>query len=198
MSEDHTTDDPAIRTEYARRGVEAYYRDGGATYRNPHEPQLRRVLDVVVPEWKLDLSRVLDLAAGSGEVTVALREMGAGQMEGIDPYTYEAYEARTGVAAGRESFEEVAAGALADRKYSLIVCSFAMHLVAESRLAGLAYQLSQIAPRLVILTPHKRPVLRADWGWELEDERVMHRIRARLYRSKWQRDVAAMDTDGHR
>ena len=90
---------------------ESFYRQSGAAYRNPHEPELRRVLDVVVAEWKLDLSHVLDLAAGSGEVTIALREMGAAKIEGIDPYTYEAYEARTGLKAGRGTFADIAAGA---------------------------------------------------------------------------------------
>jgi hypothetical protein len=185
MAEDHTTSDPAIRTEYERRGVEGFYREIGASYRNPHEPQLRRVLDIVVPEWKVELSQVLDLAAGSGEVTVALRELGAGKIDGIDPFTYEAYRSRTGNPAGRETFEEIAGGALSGRCYSLIVCSFAMHLVEESRLPGLASQLSQIAPQLLILTPHKRPVIRAEWGWVLQNERLLHRVRARLYRSNW-------------
>ena len=32
------------------------------------------------------------------------------RIDGIDPYTFEAYESRTGQAAGRESFEQIAAG----------------------------------------------------------------------------------------
>jgi len=178
----------AIRTKYEKRGVNGFYRASGSTYRNPHEPELRRVLDVVVREWKLDLSKVLDLAAGSGEVTMSLRELGAAHIDGIDPYTHEAYEERTGMRAGRESFEDIAAGAMTGRAYSLIVCSFAMHLVEQSRLAGVAFQLSEIGSKLLILTPHKRPVLRAQWGWELEEERVLHRVRARLHRSKWECD----------
>jgi hypothetical protein len=188
MAEDHTSPETSIRTEYEKHGVERFYRESGASYRNPHEPELRRVLDIVVREWKLDLSKVLDLAAGSGEVTVALREIGVGEIEGVDPFTFVAYESRTGVRAGRETFEDIAAGAFAGRDYSLIVCSFAMHLVEESRLAGLAKQLSQIGSKLLILTPHKRPVLRPDWGWELENERVKHRVRARIYRSMWRCD----------
>ena len=185
MAEDHTSPEGAIRTEYEKHGVEPFYRESGASYRNPHEPELRRVLDVVVRPWKLDLSKVLDLAAGSGEVTLALRQLGVREIEGVDPFTFEAYERRTGLRPGRETFEDIAAGAFAGRHYSLIVCSFAMHLVDESRLAGLVQQLSQIGAKLLILTPHKRPVLRSDWGWELKHEKVMHRIRARLYRSKW-------------
>src|SRR5205807_2701776 len=104
-------------------------RDRGERYRNPHEPQVRRSLQIAVREWKLDLRHVLDLAAGSGEVTLELRAMGAEDIDAIDPFTHEAYRRRTGRSAGRETFEQIAQGILAGRNYRLIVCSFAMHLV---------------------------------------------------------------------
>lgn len=172
-----------IRHEYEARGVRGFYRDRGAHYRNPHEPAIREGLQVIIRDWGLDLTHVLDLAAGSGEVTLALRDLGADRIEGIDPYTFEAYESRTGQAAGRESFEQIAAGALADRHYSLIVCSFAMHLIERSRLPGLCAALSRIGDSLLILTPHKRPELRPDWGWELTHECVIQRVRSRLYQT---------------
>jgi hypothetical protein len=46
----------------------------------------------------------------------------------------------------------------------------------------LTYQLSLIAPTLIIITPHKRPQLRDSWGWTLHDEFVLNRVRARLYK----------------
>jgi len=81
------------------------------------------------------------------------------------------------------SFEDVAAGALSGRKYSLVVCSFALHLCEPSRLPAVAYQLSLVAPALLILTPHKRPHLREEWGWNLDGEQVVERVRSRFYRS---------------
>lgn len=173
----------AIRQEYETLGVRGFYQAQGGTYRNPHEPQVVRSLEAAVREWNLDLKRVLDLAAGSGEATLALRALGAGAIEGIDPFTFDAYRQRTGQVAGRETFEQIAAGALVGRDYTLIVCSFAMHLVEPSRLPQLAMQLSLIGDRLLILTPHKRPQIRCKWGWELEEERIVQRVRARLYRS---------------
>jgi hypothetical protein len=173
----------AVRQEYDERGVLGFYRESGSEYRNPHEPQIQHSLKIAARDWNLDLSHVLDLAAGSGEVTLALRSLGAKAIEGIDPFTYAAYEERTGQVAGRETFEQVAAGALSDRSYSLIVCSFALHLLEESRLPRVAIQLGRIGTRLLILTPHKRPQIRADWGWELEREMVVERVRSRLYRS---------------
>jgi SAM-dependent methyltransferase len=173
----------AIRDEYQARGVSAFYRESGGDYRNPHEPQIERLLGIVARDWNLNFTRVLDLAAGSGEVTLALRRLGAGHTDGIDPFTFAAYEERTGQAAGRESFEQIADGALAGRSYSLVVCSFALHLLEPSRLPKVVYQLSCIGDRLLILTPHKRPLIRPDWGWEREHEMVVQRVRARLYRS---------------
>ena len=81
------------------------------------------------------------------------------------------------------TFEGIAGGALAGCRYSLIVCSYALHLLSASRLPLLAYQLSRIAPVLIVLTPHKRPNLRDSWGWHLEDEIVVARVRIRLYKT---------------
>src|SRR5437870_3492485 len=110
-----------IRPQYEAYGAEGFYQRCGDDYRNPHEPVLGAVLARAVATWRPDLSRVLDLACGSGEVTLALRELGAPSVEGIDPYTFAAYEARTGQAAQRTTFADIAAGALAGRCYSLIV-----------------------------------------------------------------------------
>lgn len=158
-----------------------FYREAGGDYRNPHESRIALCLRTIVRECRPDLSHVLDLAAGSGEATLVLRELGAGRIDGIDPFTHEAYRARTGVECGRESFEEIAAGALRDRHWSLIVCSFAMHLLEPSRLPDLAWQLSRIGDSLLIVTPNKRPILHPGWGWHLRHETLVQRVRARLY-----------------
>ena len=99
----------------------------------------------------------------------------------IDPFTAAAYETRTGQSCARITFEQIAEGALRGQSYSIIVCSFAMHLVDASRLPALCWELAQIAPQLMILTPHKRPILREDWGWRLHEEILHQRVRARLY-----------------
>lgn len=176
-------EDEAIRNAYAEVGVESFYRQRGASYHNPHEAHIRRILHEIVGAWQLDTRQVLDLACGSGEVTLALRELGAGEIQGIDPYTYEAYAVRTGQVAEQLSFEQIAAGALVGRSYTLVACSFALHLVELSRLPLLCYRLGEISPALLILTPHKRPVIKPEWGWQLADETVIDRVRARLYAS---------------
>lgn len=172
---------PAIRPQYEQFGVDGYYAQHGHEYRNPHEPIVRQLLAAATARWALDLTSVLDLACGSGEVTLCLRELGAAEIVGIDPYTCEAYRARTGGAAEPLSFEQIARGALAGRRHSLIVCSFAMHLIDTSWLPALLSQLALVAPRLLILTPHKRPDIRPAWGWRLADEIQLERVRIRLH-----------------
>ncbi len=171
----------SVRGGYVDLGVRAYYEAHAADYANPHEPAVVACLDTLLARHGPDLSHVLDLACGSGEVTDVLRRAGALRCDGIDPYTGPAYLARTGQAAEAISFEEIANGALAGRSYSLIVCSYALHLLERSWLAGTLTQLALVAPELWVLTPNKRPVLREAWGWRLVEEIVVERVRARLY-----------------
>lgn len=112
---------------------------------------------------------------------MALQRLGFAQIDGMDPYTAEAYRARTGRQAERISFEQIAAGALVGRRYDLIVCSFALHLLEPSRIPLLAARLLEIAPTLLILTPHKRPVIKPETGWRMLAEILHERVRARLY-----------------
>lgn len=172
----------SIRGEYQQYGVRGFYERFGDHYRNPHEAAIREALHFAVEKWALDLRKVLDLACGSGEVTSMLRDLGCPETNGIDPYTGAAYLARVGQMAEDYSFEQIASGALSARSYSLIVCSFALHLVEESRLPLLAYQLSRIAPSLLILSPHKRPHLNPAWGWTCTHQIVIERVRMWLYR----------------
>lgn len=187
MSED------AIRNQYRAHGVQGYYERFGADYRNPHEPHIRAALRQAAERWPLDTSAVLDLACGSGEVTLALRMLGVTNITGADPYTGAAYTARTGQTALPYTFEQIGAGALSEQHYSLIVCSFALHLMETSRLPTVAYQLGRMASQLLILTPHKRPDLRESWGWSLAGEVVNEHVRSRFYESV----LSGEDKHGH-
>lgn len=171
-----------LTDEYEAHGTpEAFYQARGADYRNPQEREVHAMLRSVVAAWGLDVSAVLDLACGSGEVTMLVKSLG-GAATGIDPYTGEAYQQRTGQTAEALSFEDIVAlGDDGSRRYSLIVCSFAMHLVDESYLYPLLQALGQWSAWLLILTPHKRPHLKPEWGWRLVREQYADRVRARLY-----------------
>jgi hypothetical protein len=178
----NSNSDP-VRARYERHGATEYYRAHAGDYVNPHESDISQAIALAVERWRPDVSHVLDLAAGTGEATLALRALGAENVDGCEPFLFEQYERRAGRPAERFSFEDVAAGALTGRQYSLIVCSFALHLAEPSRLPTVCYRLSEISPALLVLTPHKRPQLRPEWGWDLTGEFVWARVRCRCYRS---------------
>ncbi len=172
-----------IRVQYENLGVTGFYQTHGATYRNPHEKQIHALL--VQLATQLNFSSVLDLACGSGEVSSKILELG-GNISGIDPYTADAYHQRLGLTAEAISFEDIANGALVGRHYSLVICSFALHLADTSRLPLICYHLANISPQLLILTPHKRPSIKPEWGWQLETETHFERVKARVYKSVYQ------------
>lgn len=170
--------------EWYEDGVGQHYLVQGSTYRNPHEPIVRECVARAAGLWTLDSSQVLDLACGSGEFTRALiAAQPLANIAGCDPFTFEAYEREVGRGCERLNFEAVADGAMRGRRYSLIGCSFAMHLCQPSLLPQLALELAQISRQLMILTPHKRPAIRDAWGWSLVGELIEQRVRARLYAS---------------
>jgi hypothetical protein len=174
----------SVHDAYIDGGPEQFYREHGHAYRNPHEPAIAQLIGKTLAEWPLDFRHVLDLAAGSGEVTLSLQAAAPAsskQISAIDPYTAQAYIDRTGLPCERITFEEIEGGSLRGRNYSLIICSFAMHLVAESRLPALCWALAEVSPALMILTPHKRPLLKPQWRWRPTHEMIHERVRARLY-----------------
>jgi SAM-dependent methyltransferase len=175
--------EPSITPAYEATGVEGFYEANGASYRNPHEDEVRDTLVMAAERWAPDLTSVLDLACGSGEATLELMSLGAVTIAGIDPYTQAAYHERTGLDAEPLTFADIANGALEGRSYSTVVCSYALHLCETSRLAAVCIALVRVTPTLMILSPHKRPVIGSGWGWSDPDEFVHRRVHARLYRS---------------
>ena len=79
------------------------------------------------------------------------------------------YSSRTGKQCKRLRFEEIADGALEDQ-FDVIVCSYAMHLLDHSLLFALLWQLRANSQLLIIITPHKRPVITEAMGWSLLEE----------------------------
>ncbi len=176
----------SIRGGYESFGVEGFYEQLGDSYRNPHEPQIRELLAQAHRIRPIVFEKVLDLACGSGEVTLALRELGCTDIIGADPYTATAYMNRTGGQARRLTFEGIAGGILyRDASFNTIVCSFALHLAEESRLASVCMNLALVGHELIILTPHKRPDIPEDYGWAFQDELIHERVRCRRYKSLW-------------
>jgi len=87
-------------------------------------------------------------------------------IDACDPHTFAAFEQRVGRPAERWSFEQIAGGILDDEPpYDLVICSFAMHLLELKWLNMTLSALARSARRLMILTPHKRPIVERATGW---------------------------------
>jgi hypothetical protein len=157
----------AIREEYADHGVEAFYKTNAHVYENPHFPYIQSLLEQ--NKNRLDYCSVLDFCGGGGEVTVILQGMGFENSIGCDPFTHKLFEKNTGKKCWRFSFDDVVKRKLTakyppqysteKKPFSSIICSFGMHLCLEKMLHPLVFQLFTLTDTLVIITPHKRPVL---------------------------------------
>ncbi len=159
----------AIRNSYADMGVDAFYRNNGDTYQNPHYDYIKQLLQQ--NESRIDYKNILDFCCGSGEVSQVLHDMGYEKSTGCDPYTQRAYSLRMKKPCMGYSFEDVIQGKLPPRKqYSSIICSFAMHLCKPKQLYPLTHQLFKVTKQIVIITPHKRPALQELDGVKLDFE----------------------------
>lgn len=171
-----------IHTEYETVGVETFYKLHNKDYINPHLDRLNSVIDKVYVNWELG-NKVLDLCAGSGEVTLELLKLNNSlNIEGIDPFTYELYMHNTNKECFNLSFKDIAVNGLSGKNYDTIICSYALHLCDDSMLPIVLWQLSQISNQLIIITPHKRPECDNIMGWKKVDSFKLNRVTAKLYR----------------
>lgn len=196
--------------ELYKDGPDTHYKAAGGAYRNPHESSVIKALHEALATFRLVRvesrvaeqgvspvvvpltadSPILDLAAGSGEVTIALNALGFTRVTGCDPYTQAAFEARVGRPAESWSFQDIAGGVLSDVEggYSLAVCSYALHLVEPSWLYGVMTSLAAACDFLMIISPHKKPDLGLNpsgYGWALvaPGELRVDRVHVRLLKS---------------
>ncbi|CAE8607993.1 unnamed protein product [Polarella glacialis] len=188
-------------------GVAGFYT--ATTWHNPWQDKLEGALSRALSDWdergfflKSDwdaeeghpLGRVLDLACGSGEASMALMrwaELWPGAvatLEASDPFNFDSYESRTGRKAHKWSFGDVAGGALDGQgTYDLVLCTFAMHLVEGPELLDTLKALSTGSRLLVIGSSRKEPHVTKKSGWELLDYKPFSfggGIRLALYRSQ--------------
>ncbi len=157
----------SIRDQYADQGVENFYLEHGHDYVNPHLAQIKQLL--VQNEHRIDYSSALDFCCGGGEVTTVLEGLGFPNTTGCDPFTQQAFANNTNKRALSFGFSDVIQGKLTG-EFSSVICSFAMHLCPKDQLFLLTYYLFEIAPQIVVITPHKRPALENLAGVELEFE----------------------------
>lgn len=163
--------------EYAKFGIKGFYEEIGESYTNPHQKDIKNLIKVIsVPNL-----RYLDLGAGDGIVSQELIANNCLNVEGCEPFLNDLYKSRTKLSCLTFSFEDIAKGLL-NKQYDVIVCSYAMHLAEKSILPNLLFQLSQSCRKLIILTPHKNPVINI--YWTLQEETVLNKTTMRIYVKK--------------
>jgi len=173
----------SIRSKYKQFGVKDFYTFHGGDYKNPHELSIKKSIDYIYDNWNLDFSKVLDLAAGKGEITKILEIKGIKDIEAVDGYLSNEYMKETGKKCYNMTFDDISKGSLRGRFYSLIICSYALHLLEESKLPMFLLQLPEITDSLLIISPHKKPYIKDGWGWELKKEIEIDRVRCRYFAS---------------
>jgi hypothetical protein len=72
----------------------------------------------------------------------------------------------TGLQCKQLTFVDILNGQLDEEKYDVIIVSYALHLVKESMLYNFCQKLTQLAKRLIIISPHKFPVMKEHYGWK--------------------------------
>lgn len=173
---------PSIRPLYDEFGAEGYYQSHADSYGNPHVDQIEKLLERNFHRFDCS-GAVLDFSAGGGEVSAKLLQLGASNVVGCDPFTFGLYEKKIGSPCLRFSFKDVIRNGLPDT-YTLIICSFAMHLCPPKDLFSLVWNLLQAAPELVVVTPHKRPELEQFQGIEMAWSDVVENERGKKVRMK--------------
>ncbi|KAI8915586.1 hypothetical protein EDD86DRAFT_612 [Gorgonomyces haynaldii] len=195
----------SMRQNY-QQGVDKYYGEHGSQYRNPHYPDLLRtvacVMDYLSPHLQpqehytgqlmqpeaSNVLHMMDLACGSGEATLAIQQWVSRQdkfkglsVVAMDPFTADAFKERTGLDCRTDSFLDVSNGL--DVKVQVIVCSFALHLAPESLLYSLFMALGEATQYFVILSPHKKPIIKDPVSFELVHQGIENRIHFRIFKS---------------
>ena len=169
-----------IRDEYTKMGVDTFYKQNKLTYVNPHLKNIHLALDWVLS--KIKITSIIDLAAGTGEVTSYLASKGITDAIGIDPYLSETYEKNTGNDSLNLSFQDIATEGIGYHAQT-VICSYALHLCPKSYLNNLMYNLHEICEYFVLISPSKYPIIPEDY-FELIDSIIINKTHCKIYKSK--------------
>jgi hypothetical protein len=64
-----------------------------------------------------------------------------------------------------------------------------MHLVKESLLHDFCNKLAEMSKFLIIISPHKFPILKPNYGWEEIESSVLDKIHFRVFKSYQFEDI---------
>lgn len=166
-----------------KSGCDTFYKKFGNSYSNPHASVINKIIRRFVfdtPDVK-----ILDLGCGGGEVTLALQSQGYRCIHGLDPYTYKLYKTNTDIDAFTYSFQDIGCGSIELEPYDIIIASFSLHLCPTHLLKLTCIQLALKSNWLIIISPHKNPVIKDDYGWKLYKQFIIDRVHTRIYKTEF-------------
>lgn len=167
-----------IREQYTIHGVDRFYANYADEYVNPHHRQIACLLTRQIRDFDRS-TRFLDLCCGSGIVTEILQSKQFENIDGCDPFLYRQYESNTNRKCFTYNFVDISQGCLTN-DYDVVVCSFALHLCPTSLLPQLTYQLSRIAPKLIVISPSKYPIFNT-FCWQESCHKTYNRVHLRQF-----------------
>lgn len=182
----------SMRENYKTDGIVGYYQKTKDSYKNLHEKDVENIVNRYLEgldNRETAFCRILDMSAGSGEVTLACRKWERNnsrmlKITATDPFTFDLYKKRTLEECHNMNFNDIANGSLGELEFDHVVCSYALHLTNDnSELFSLLYDLCHRSKWLFVISAGKKPAIKKEWGWELSRSFAIGRCRGRVYRS---------------
>jgi hypothetical protein len=113
--------------------------------------------------------------------------MGCKNVVGLDPYTTKLYKKNCTFPILAYSFQDVAYNKIQLDKYDVVIASFSLHLCPSNDLKLLCINLALSCKWLVIISPHKNPIITIpkEYGFTLLHVSTIDRIHVRIYTSMY-------------
>jgi SAM-dependent methyltransferase len=150
---------------YQKHGVTNYYKKYSNDYYNPHQDKIK---DLFIKHLQPLISRndtILDIACGNGLISRIVNEYcnyDYNNIDGTDPFFDNMYVTM------KLSFEDIAMGKL-NKKYDIVICCYAFHLIKDSWKYDFLTQLALVTDTFIIITPSKKITINHD-DWKIVKE----------------------------
>ncbi len=150
---------------YQKHGVEEYYMKHSTDYYNPHQDKIK---DLFIKHLQPLISRkdtILDIACGDDMISRMVHEQcktSYNMIDGTDPFFDNMYVTM------KLSFEDIAMGKL-KKKYDIMICCYAFHLIKDSWKYDFLTQLALLTDTFIIITPSKKIKINHD-DWKIVKE----------------------------
>ncbi len=177
-----------------KNGSDNYYKEienFDLNYSNPHYNKFQKIIDYIIKWLPDDISinvlqntnyPIIDLAAGSGQITKLLLKYNIENVIGIEPYLHKKYSIETNKQVFQNTFNDIIKGIISFENIPIIFCSYALHLCVN--LDELLEKIKNWTKYLCIITPNGLPLIK-DIGWNLEYKFKYSNIKIFLYKNNF-------------